>query len=55
VRVNALMGGISAGDADDSYDFTAIGTFVAKLHEGYDLGIGNPLDMSPCWSGSFIL
>src|SRR5262245_37139008 len=42
---NALMGGIAAangryivmGDADDSYDFTEIPRFVAKLREGYDL------------------
>ncbi len=42
---NALMGGISAaqgryiimGDADDSYDFTQIHLFVAKLREGYQL------------------
>lgn len=46
---NALMAGISKargkfiimGDADDSYDFTAIGLFVAKLREGYDLVMGN--------------
>jgi glycosyltransferase involved in cell wall biosynthesis len=46
---NALMGGIAAargkfiimGDADDSYDFTAIGPFVEKLREGYDLVMGN--------------
>jgi glycosyltransferase involved in cell wall biosynthesis len=42
---NALMGGIAAargryiimGDADDSYDFLAIGPFVHKLREGHDL------------------
>jgi len=46
---SALIGGIDAaegrfvvmGDADDSYDFTAIGPFVAKLREGYDLVVGN--------------
>jgi glycosyltransferase involved in cell wall biosynthesis len=46
---NALMGGIAAargefiiiGDADDSYDFTAIGPFMDKLREGYDLVMGN--------------
>ncbi len=46
---NALMGGIGAargryvimGDADDSYDFTNLGPFVAKLREGYDLVMGN--------------
>jgi glycosyltransferase involved in cell wall biosynthesis len=45
---NALMGGISAargkfiimGDADDSYDFLEIPTFVTKLREGYDLVMG---------------
>jgi len=44
----ALLGGIAAargefivmGDADDSYDFTAIGPFVEKLREGYDLVMG---------------
>jgi glycosyltransferase involved in cell wall biosynthesis len=42
---NALMGGIGAaqgrfiimGDADDSYDFTEIPKFVAKLREGFEL------------------
>ena len=46
---NALMGGIAAangryvimGDADDSYDFTALGPFITKLREGYDLVMGN--------------
>jgi glycosyltransferase involved in cell wall biosynthesis len=42
---NALMGGIAAahgkfiimGDADDSYDFLQIPSFLAKLREGFDL------------------
>ena len=46
---SALRGGIAAargeyvimGDADDSYDFTQLGDFVAKLREGYDLVMGN--------------
>jgi glycosyltransferase involved in cell wall biosynthesis len=46
---NALMGGITnargtfviMGDADDSYDFTAIMPFVEKLRQGYDLVMGN--------------
>ena len=46
---SALIGGIAAsrgrfvimGDADDSYDFTAIAPLVAKLREGYDLVLGN--------------
>ena len=46
---NALMGSISSargkfiimGDADDSYDFTAIRPFIDKLREGYDLVMGN--------------
>jgi glycosyltransferase involved in cell wall biosynthesis len=46
---SALIGGIDAamgtfvimGDADDSYDFTAIGPIVAKLRDGYDLVVGN--------------
>jgi glycosyltransferase involved in cell wall biosynthesis len=46
---SALQGGIAAargryvimGDADDSYDFGAIGQFVAKLRQGYDLVMGN--------------
>jgi glycosyl transferase family 2 len=46
---HALMGGITAaqgrfvimGDADDSYDYTAIMPFVTKLREGYDFVIGN--------------
>ena len=29
------------GDADDSYDFRAIGPLVDKLREGYDLVMGN--------------
>jgi glycosyltransferase involved in cell wall biosynthesis len=46
---SALRGGIAAargkyvimGDADDSYDFTQLGDFVAKLDEGFDLAMGN--------------
>ncbi|MBI3462385.1 MAG: glycosyltransferase family 2 protein [Planctomycetes bacterium] len=46
---NALRGGAAAargkyiimGDADDSYDFSAIQPFVEKLREGYDLVMGN--------------
>jgi glycosyltransferase involved in cell wall biosynthesis len=46
---SALIGGIDAargqlvimGDADDSYDFTAIAPLIAKLREGYDLVVGN--------------
>src|SRR5438132_3046417 len=45
----ALIAGIGAargrfvimGDADDSYDFTAIGPLIEKLREGYDLVMGN--------------
>jgi len=45
----ALLGGIHAahgnlmimGDADDSYDFTALDPFVEKLRAGYDLVMGN--------------
>jgi glycosyltransferase involved in cell wall biosynthesis len=45
----ALLGGIAAargrfvvmGDADDSYDFTALGPFLAKLREGNDLVMGD--------------
>ncbi len=32
---------IVMGDADDSYNFLEIGTFIAKLREGYDLVMGN--------------
>jgi glycosyltransferase involved in cell wall biosynthesis len=46
---SALIGGIDAahgrfvimGDADDSYDFTAIAPIIEKLREGYDLVMGN--------------
>ena len=46
---NALMGGIDAargryvimGDADDSYDFSALMPFIEKLREGNDLVMGN--------------
>lgn len=46
---NALRAGIEAaqgrfvimGDADDSYDFGAIGALIEKLREGYDLVMGN--------------
>ncbi|MBD1856052.1 glycosyltransferase family 2 protein [Leptolyngbya sp. FACHB-1624] len=46
---SALRGGIEAargeyvimGDADDSYDFTRLTPFLAKLREGYDLVMGN--------------
>ena len=45
---NALRGGIEAtsgkwilmADADDSYDFSRIAPFIAKLKEGYDLVMG---------------
>jgi hypothetical protein len=45
----ALLGGFAAargkfiimGDADDSYDFTALEPFLRKLREGYDLVMGN--------------
>jgi glycosyltransferase involved in cell wall biosynthesis len=45
----ALLGGIEAargafvimGDADDSYDFTALDPFVDKLRDGYELVMGN--------------
>ena len=45
----ALQAGIDAargqyvvmGDADDSYDFSAIGPFVARLRQGSDLVMGN--------------
>ncbi len=46
---SALIGGIEAacgryvimGDADDSYDFEAIGPLVEKLRDGFDLVMGN--------------
>ena len=46
---SALIAGIDAaqgrfvvmGDADDSYDFEAIGPLIDKLREGYDLVVGN--------------
>ena len=46
---SALIGGIAAaqgrfvimGDADDSYDFAAIGPLLDKLRKGYDLVMGN--------------
>lgn len=46
---SALLGGIAAahgkfvvmGDADDSYDFTAIAPLVEKLREGCDIVMGN--------------
>ena len=46
---SALRGGIFAargryiimGDADGSYDFSSIGTFVAKLRQGNDFVMGN--------------
>lgn len=46
---SALRGGIAAseyeyvimGDADDSYDFSNIDSYVAKLDEGYELVMGN--------------
>jgi len=45
----ALIAGIAAargrfvimGDSDDSYDFTALDPFVAKLREGFELVMGN--------------
>jgi glycosyltransferase involved in cell wall biosynthesis len=46
---SALRGGIAAargryvimGDSDDSYDFTQLDDFIAKLDEGFDLVMGN--------------
>jgi glycosyltransferase involved in cell wall biosynthesis len=46
---SALLGGIEEaqgefivmGDADDSYDFSALGAFVEALTAGYDLVMGN--------------
>ena len=46
---SALIGGIAAargrfvvmGDADDSYDFGAVGPLVEKLRDGFDLVMGN--------------
>ena len=46
---SALMGGIAAargrfvimGDADDSYDFSALMPFIEKLRDGCDLVMGN--------------
>ena len=46
---SALMGGIALargryvimGDADDSYDFSDLDSFIEKLHEGYDFVMGN--------------
>jgi glycosyltransferase involved in cell wall biosynthesis len=46
---SALMGGIAAaqgqyiimGDADDSYDFSALGSFIDKLRAGNQLVMGN--------------
>jgi len=46
---SALMGGIAAargtyvvmGDADDSYDFTAVPAFLEQLRQGFDLVMGN--------------
>jgi glycosyltransferase involved in cell wall biosynthesis len=69
---SALMGGIAAargefvimGDADDSYDFTAIGPLVDKLRDGYDLVMGNrfsggiaagAMDWSHRWVGNPVL
>src|SRR5204862_4876146 len=50
----ALAGGIAAargryviiGDADDSYDFGRLEGFVARLREGYPLGLANRLQGS---------
>jgi len=46
---NALMGGIRSargryiimGDSDDSYDFSALDSFVTKLRAGFELVMGN--------------
>src|SRR5215204_2164689 len=46
---NALRGGIAAargryvimGDADDSYDFTALESFLTQLRAGHDVVVGN--------------
>ena len=46
---SAIMGGVEAahgryviiGDADDSYDFSALDAFVEKLRQGADMVVGN--------------
>ena len=56
---SALMGGIAAargkyvimGDADDSYDFGEIPSFVAKLRDGYELVQGCRLP----WGGGTVM
>jgi glycosyltransferase involved in cell wall biosynthesis len=69
---SALIGGIEAargryvimGDADDSYDFEAIGPLVEKLRDGFDLVMGNrfeggiepgAMDWSHRWVGNPVL
>ena len=69
---NALMGGIQAaggtfvimGDADESYDFAAIGPFVERLRGGDDLVVGNrflggirpgAMPWSHRWLGNLVL
>ena len=52
----ALAAGIAAakgeyvimGDSDESYDFSALAPFVAKLRDGYDLVMGNRLSRRDC-------
>ena len=64
---SALTGGIGAargryvimGDADDSYDFEAIGPLVDRLRDGYDLVMGNRFaggiaDGAMVWSHRFV-
>jgi len=57
---SALMAGIAAargryvvmGDADASYDFSEIPTFVAKLRQGFDLVQGGRAAAALCWPGA---
>jgi glycosyltransferase involved in cell wall biosynthesis len=40
--IEAARGGIVImADADDSYDWSGLGPFIAKIREGYDLVVGN--------------
>ena len=41
---------IIMGDSDDSYDFSNLDPFVAKLREGYDLVMGNRFAGGISWA-----
>ncbi len=51
--VNAPGKYVMLGDSDDSYDFSKLDPFVAKLREGNDLVMGNRFKGGGVWRHAF--